>query len=114
MDELDGESFDQAIAGGPIAVDFWAPWCRPCRALEPILEQLQSRVPIARLNIDEYPEIASRYEILSIPTVKLFAEGEPRGTVVGLRPLAHFEKWLAEVLPADELDGLAVQAQPDA
>jgi thioredoxin 1 len=114
MDELDGESFDRAIAGGPVAVDFWAPWCRPCRALEPILEQLQDQVPVVRLNIDEYPEIASRYEILSIPTVKLFAQGEPLGTVVGLRPLAHFERWLVEVLPAGELDGLAVQGQPDA
>jgi hypothetical protein len=46
--------------------------------------------------------------------VKLFVGGEPRGTVVGLRPLAHFESWLAEVLPAGELDGLAVQGQPDA
>jgi thioredoxin 1 len=114
MEELDGETFDQAIAGLPVAVDFWAPWCRPCRALEPILEQLQSRVPVARLNIDEYPEIAARYEILSIPTVKLFAEGEQCGTVIGLRPLAYFESWLAEVLPAGELDGLAVQGQPDA
>ena len=114
MRELDATTFDEAIGGEPVVVDFWAPWCRPCRALEPILEQLQSRVAVVRLNIDEYPEIAARYEILSIPTVKLFVEGEPRGTVVGLRPLAHFESWLAEVLPAGELDGLAVQGQPDA
>jgi len=114
MRELDATTFDEAIGGEPVAVDFWTPWCRPCRALEPILEQLQSRVAVVRLNIDEYPEIAARYEILSIPTVKLFVEGEPRGTVVGLRPLAHFESWLAEVLPAGELDGLAVQGQPDA
>ena len=114
MRELDQTTFDEAIGGAPVVVDFWAPWCRPCLALEPILEQLQSRVPVVRLNIDEYPEIASRYEILSIPTVKLFVGGEPRGTVVGLRPLAHFESWLAEVLPAGELDGLAVQGQPDA
>ena len=114
MRELDATTFDEAIGGEPVVVDFWAPWCRPCRALEPILAQLQGRVPVVRLNIDEYPEIAARYEILSIPTVKLFVEGEPRGTVVGLRPLAHFESWLAEVLPAGELDGLAVQGQPDA
>ena len=114
MQELDATTFDEAIGGEPVVVDFWAPWCRPCRALEPILEQLQGRVPVARVNIDEHPEIASRYEILSIPTVKLFAGGEPRGTVVGIRPLAHFESWLAEVLPAGELDGLAVQGQPDA
>jgi len=86
----------------------------PCKALEPILEQLTDRVPVARLNIDEYPEIAGRYEILSIPTVMLFSDGEPRGTVVGLRPLAHFEEWLAEVLPAGELDGIAVHSHGDA
>jgi thioredoxin len=114
VQELDATTFDEAIGGEPVVVDFWAPWCRPCRALEPILEQLQGRVPVARVNIDEHPEIASRYEIFSIPTVKLFAGGEPRGTVVGIRPLAHFESWLAEVLPAGELDGLAVQGHPDA
>jgi len=114
VEELDEATFDRAIAGEPLIVDFWAPWCRPCKALEPILEQLTDRVPVARLNIDEYPEIASRYEILSIPTVTLFSDGAPRGTVVGLRPLRHFEEWLAEVLPARELDGLAVQSHGDA
>lgn len=114
MLELDAATFDEAIAGGPLVVDFWAPWCRPCRALEPVLEQLQDRVQVGRLNIDEHPEISGRYEILSIPTVMLFAGGTPRATVIGLRPLAHFENWLAEVLPAGELDGLAVQRHGDA
>jgi thioredoxin len=112
--ELDGATFDDAIAGGPIVVDFWAPWCRPCRALEPVLEQLEERVDVARVNIDEHPDLAGRYEILSIPTVMLFAEGAPRGSVVGLRPLAHFEGWLAEVLPAGERERLAVQRDGDA
>jgi thioredoxin len=114
VEELDAATFDRAIGGEPVIVDFWAPWCRPCKALEPILEQLTDRVPVARLNIDEYPEIAGRYEILSIPTVTLFSKGEPRGTVVGLRPLAHFEEWLAEMLPAGELHGVTVQSHGDA
>ena len=114
MQELDGTTFDETIDGGPVVVDFWAPWCRPCRALEPILEKLESRVTVARLNIDEHPEIASRYEVLSIPTVMLFARGEPQGKVVGVRPLSYFENWLAEVLPAGELDGLAAHGQHDA
>jgi thioredoxin len=96
--ELDEATFDDAIAGGPLLVDFWAPWCRPCTALEPILEELP--VDVARVNVDEEPGIASRYDVLSIPTVILFAEGDARGTVVGLRPRTHFEQWLAEVLPA--------------
>ena len=98
MTELDEATFDEAIAGRPLLVDFWAPWCRPCKALEPILDELP--VEVARLNVDEEPGIASRYDVLSIPTVILFAEGDARGTVVGLRPRAHFEQWLAEVLPA--------------
>ena len=114
MVELDTATFDEAVRGGPVLVDFWAPWCRPCRAIEPILEQLTDRVAVARLNIDEHPEIASRYEVLSIPTVMLFDAGEPRSKVVGARPLSYFETWLAEVLPAGELDGLPAQGQRDA
>jgi thioredoxin len=100
MRALDEATFDQAIAGGPLLVDFWAPWCRPCKALEPILEELP--VEVARVNVDEEAGIASRYDVLSIPTVILFAGGEPRGSVLGFRPRALFEQWLAEVLPAAE------------
>jgi thioredoxin 1 len=92
--------FEDVVLGSekPVVVDFWAPWCRPCRAVESILEELP--VDVARVNIDEEPELASRYEVLSIPTVILFSGGEARGTIVGARPRAHFDRWLAEVLPA--------------
>jgi thioredoxin len=98
--ELDEATFDAAIAAEPVLVDFWAPWCRPCKALEPILEELP--VDVARVNVDEEPGIASRYDVLSIPTVILFSGGEARSAVVGVRPRAYFEQWLAEVLPAGE------------
>jgi thioredoxin 1 len=81
-------------------LEFWAPWCKPCKALEPVLEQLSARIPVERVNADEDPDAAARYEVLSLPTVVLLVDGEPRGSVVGARPLAHFERWLDEVLPA--------------
>jgi len=92
--------FEDLVLGSerPVVVDFWAPWCRPCKAVESILEELP--VEVARVNIDEEPAIASRYDVLSIPTVILFAGGKARGAVVGARPRAHFDAWLAEVLPA--------------
>ena len=117
MRELDTSTFDDAIAAGPVAVDFWAPWCRPCRAIEAILDELSRDashgVTFAKLNVDEHPELAARYDVLSIPTVIAFAGGEARGALVGARPRSHVERWLAEVLPAGELDWLAVQGQRD-
>ena len=100
MRELDETTFDAAVAGGPVLVDFWAPWCRPCKALEPILAELP--VEVARVNIDEEPGLGSRFGVLSIPTVVLFAGGQALGSVVGLRPAKYFDEWLAEVLPAAE------------
>ena len=101
MRELDGSTFDDAIAKGTVVVDFWAPWCKPCHAIEPILDDLArsaSAVAFVKLNIDEHPEIAARYEVLSIPTVTLFDGGEPRTTVIGARPRAHFERAFSDWL----------------
>ncbi|HEY4412804.1 MAG TPA: thioredoxin family protein [Gaiellaceae bacterium] len=104
MRELDTTSFDDAIAGEPLLVDFWAPWCRPCKALEPVLADLETTVPVAKLNIDDHPSIGARYDVLSIPTVVLFARGERISSIVGIRPKSHFDEWLREVLPAAQID----------
>ncbi len=98
MRELDAAAWDGEVLGaeGPVLVDFWAPWCRPCKAIRPILEELEGetggRIAFAALNIDEHPEIAARYEVLSIPTVIMFEDGEARETLVGARPRKHFEQ----------------------
>jgi thioredoxin 1 len=97
MREVTDETFDAEVlaAGRPVVVDFWAPWCGPCKAIEPALEELAEttdEVDFVKLNIDENPRIAHRFGVLSLPTVILFAGGEPRETVYGARPKKHFQK----------------------
>jgi thioredoxin 1 len=104
--EITDASFEEDVLSSelPVVVDFWAPWCGPCRAIHPILEQLAEehagRVEFTRLNIDEHPEAASRYDVFSIPTVILFEDGEPKATVIGAYPRSRFERefapWLGE------------------
>jgi len=95
--DVTDETFERDVlqADGPVIVDFWAPWCGPCKAIEPALEEIageSERVELVRIDIDANPRTASRYGVLSIPTVTLFAGGEARATVYGARPKKHFLK----------------------
>jgi thioredoxin 1 len=95
--DVSDASFEEDVlrAGRPVVVDFWAPWCGPCRAVHPVLEQLAGeteKVEFVRLDIDENPVVASRYEVLSIPTVILFDGGLAKEMLVGARPAKHFRE----------------------
>jgi thioredoxin len=104
MREITDETFEAEVAraGKPVVIDFWAPWCGPCKAVEPILEDLAEkhadRVEFTKLNIDENPLVASRYGVLAIPTAILFEGGEAKETVVGARSRSHYEDAWAQWL----------------
>ncbi len=97
MREVTDASFgaDVLQASRPVAVDFWAPWCGPCKAVTKALEELAGetdRIEFMKFDIDANPIVASRYDVLSIPMVILFDDGKPSESVIGARPAAHFRR----------------------
>jgi len=91
---------DVLHAAQPVLVDFWAPWCAPCRMIAPALEELAEeyagRVTVAKVNVDENADVAGRYGVQSIPTLLLFREGKVVEQYVGARPKAELARLLAQ------------------
>ncbi len=99
---LTDSDFAAQTAKGTTLVDFWAPWCGPCRMVAPALDELaadlQGQATIAKVNVDEQPNTAAGYGIQSIPTLLLFKDGKPVGKLVGAQPKAQIAAFVARAL----------------
>ena len=108
MDEVTDDTFATEVLASqlPVIVDFWAPWCKPCDTIEPhlvaIADESAGRVRVVRMNVDENIGVPSRYGVLSLPTVVLFAAGEACATVYGAQSREHYARAFAHIFVRDE------------
>jgi thioredoxin 1 len=97
-------TFDTEVlqSSKPVVVDYWAEWCGPCRMVAPVLEEIAGehadKIEVVKLNIDENPKVAQRYQIMAIPTMSVFQNGEVVKQIVGAKPKAALLKELAEFI----------------
>lgn len=100
--ELNGENFDKEISASsvPVLVDFWASWCGPCRMLAPVVEQVAEELgdaaKVCKVNIDDCPDVAAKFDIMSIPTLIVFKNGVPAGKMVGVQSKSAILKALGK------------------
>ncbi len=107
IQEIQQDAFESEVIqnDGPVLVDFWAPWCGPCRALAPVLEQLAEEQPalkIVKLNIDDNKELAAAAGIRSIPTVMLFKDGQVKQSLLGVQPIDSYRDVISALDPAED------------
>jgi len=101
---LSDATFDESVGGAdtPLIVDFWAEWCGPCKMISPVLEDIakenEGKLQVAKLNVDDNPNIARRFDVMSIPTLLVFADGEVKKRLVGAKGKAQLLEELAEFI----------------
>ena len=102
--EINDSNFSEETAKGLVMVDFWAPWCRPCRIVAPVLdeisEELSDQVSITKINVDDNDKTATKYNIISIPTVLVFKDGENVESIPGAKPKHEYMQVLSKYLNA--------------
>ena len=92
IETLTDATFDENVKGSdvPVLVDFWAEWCGPCKMIAPVLEEIATeqagKIRIAKLNIDDNLDVTRRFDVMSIPTLILFKDGEPKARLIGAKP----------------------------
>jgi thioredoxin 1 len=101
---LTDHTFDEevAAAGEPVVVDFWAEWCGPCKMIAPVLEEIAAehigKLRVAKVNVDENPDIARRFDVMSIPTLIVFRDGQPQKRLIGAKGKGQLLQELSDYL----------------
>ena len=90
--ELNAANFDETVKSGVVLVDFWAPWCGPCRMVSPVVDEIASErgdIKVGKVNVDEQPELAAQFGVMSIPTLVVMKNGKLANKTVGAKPKAQ-------------------------
>lgn len=102
--EVNDTNFEHEVLKSqlPVVVDFWASWCRPCDMIAPVIEEIsndyQGKIKVCKINVDDNPQLAVQFKIMSIPTVMIFKDGEVKDTLIGALPRANIVKLIEKYL----------------